>query len=71
MLRPYFCRVGGVIDLSTGKSLKPGVTYKMAVNHFMANGGDDSDTLAAAKNKINTNKLVRDLFVEWAELNSP
>jgi hypothetical protein len=27
MLRPYFCRVGGVIDLSTGQTLKPNFTY--------------------------------------------
>lgn len=27
MLRPYFCRVGGMIDLSTGQTLKPNFTY--------------------------------------------
>jgi hypothetical protein len=50
LLRQDFCRVVYVIALLTGKSLKPSVTYKVAVNHFMANGGDDCDTLAAAKN---------------------
>lgn len=36
----------------------------------MANGGNDYDTLVAAK-KVDTNVLVRDLVVEWVELNSP
>jgi 2',3'-cyclic-nucleotide 2'-phosphodiesterase (5'-nucleotidase family) len=62
--------VGDVVDLSTGLPLEPGTTYKVAVNDFMANGGDEYHTLAAAS-KVDTYKLVRDLVVEWVELNSP
>jgi 2',3'-cyclic-nucleotide 2'-phosphodiesterase (5'-nucleotidase family) len=70
ILCQYFCRNIDVIDLITGIPLKPGVTYKVAVNDFLANGGDVYDTLAGA-NKVETNVLVRDLVVEWVELNSP
>jgi 2',3'-cyclic-nucleotide 2'-phosphodiesterase (5'-nucleotidase family) len=62
--------VGDVIDLSTGLPLDPGTTYYVAVNDFMANGGDDYDTLAANP-QVNTYVLVRDLVVEWVKANSP
>ncbi len=62
--------IGDVIDLSTGLPLDPTATYYVAVNDFMANGGDDYLTLAAAP-QVNTYVLVRDLVVDWVAANSP
>jgi 2',3'-cyclic-nucleotide 2'-phosphodiesterase (5'-nucleotidase family) len=62
--------VGDVIDLSTGLPLDPSSTYHVAVNDFMANGGDDYVTLAANP-QVNTYALVRDLVVDWVKVNSP
>jgi 5'-nucleotidase/UDP-sugar diphosphatase len=62
--------VGDVIDLSTGDRLDADATYKVAVNDFMANGGDDYDTLAANP-QTNTYVIVRDLVVNWVKANSP
>jgi 2',3'-cyclic-nucleotide 2'-phosphodiesterase (5'-nucleotidase family) len=56
--------VGDVIDLSTGLPLDPGTIYYVAVNDFMAAGGDEYDTLVANP-QVNTYELVRDLVVEW------
>jgi 2',3'-cyclic-nucleotide 2'-phosphodiesterase (5'-nucleotidase family) len=62
---PVHSRVmGDVIDLSTGLPLDPGTTYYVAVNDFMANGGDEYDTLAANP-QVNSYELVRDLVVDW------
>jgi 5'-nucleotidase/UDP-sugar diphosphatase len=62
--------VGDVIDLNTGLPLDPSATYQVAVNDFMANGGDDYDTLAANP-QSNTYVIVRDLVVNWVKANSP
>ena len=62
--------IGDVIDLSTGLPLDPTATYYVAVNDFMANGGDDYGTLAANP-QVNTYVLVRDLVVDWTKANSP
>jgi len=62
--------VGDVIDLSTGLPLDPSATYYVATNDFMANGGDEYDTLAANPG-VNTYELVRDLVVDWVKANSP
>lgn len=68
---PVHSRVmGDVIDLSTGVALVPTETYYVAVNDFMANGGDEYDTLAAAP-QVNTYVLVRDLVVDWVKAFSP
>ncbi len=62
--------VSDVIDLSTGLPLDPSTSYYVAVNDFMANGGDGYDTLVA-KPQTNTYVLVRDLVVDWIMANSP
>jgi len=62
--------VGNVIDLSTGLPLVPATTYYVAVNDFMAAGGDEYDTLAANP-QTNTYVLVRDIVVDWCKANSP
>ena len=68
---PVHSRVmGDVIDLSTGVALVPTETYYVAVNDFMANGGDEYITLAAAP-QVNTYVLVRDLVVDWVIAFSP
>jgi 2',3'-cyclic-nucleotide 2'-phosphodiesterase (5'-nucleotidase family) len=62
--------VGDVIDLSTGLPLDPGTTYFVAVNDFMAGGGDEYFTLAANP-QTNTYALVREIVVDWVKANSP
>lgn len=62
--------VGDVIDLSTGLPLDPTHTYRVAVNDFMASGGDHYGTLPG-KPQINTYVLIRDLMVDWVKANSP
>jgi 2',3'-cyclic-nucleotide 2'-phosphodiesterase (5'-nucleotidase family) len=62
--------IGDVIDLSTSLPLEPTATYLVAVNDFMAAGGDEYYTLAANP-QINTYLLVRDLLVDWVKDNSP
>jgi 2',3'-cyclic-nucleotide 2'-phosphodiesterase (5'-nucleotidase family) len=62
--------IGDVIDLSTGLPLDLAQTYYVAVNDFMANGGDEYDTLAANP-QSNTYALVRDIVVDWVKANSP
>jgi 5'-nucleotidase/UDP-sugar diphosphatase len=62
--------VGDVINLNTGLPLDLSATYQVAVNDFMANGGDDYDTLAANP-QSNTYVIVRDLVVNWVKANSP
>jgi 2',3'-cyclic-nucleotide 2'-phosphodiesterase (5'-nucleotidase family) len=62
--------IGDVIDLDTGLPLDPGTTYYVAVNDFMASGGDDYNTLAANP-QTNTYAIVRDLLVDWVKVNSP
>lgn len=58
--------VGDVIDLSTGLPLNPATTYYVAVNDFMAAGGDDYLTLATNP-QTNTYELVRDIVVDWVK----
>lgn len=62
MLRPFFCIVGDMIGLIFGKLLKPSVTYKVAVNDFMANGGDEYPVLGPG---VNTYVLIREYVAEW------
>jgi 2',3'-cyclic-nucleotide 2'-phosphodiesterase (5'-nucleotidase family) len=64
---PVHSRImGNVIDLSTGLPLNPAATYYVAVNDFMAGGGDEYFTLAANP-QTNTYVLVRDLVVDWVK----
>ena len=62
--------LGDVIDLSTGLPLDPGTTYYVAVNDFMAAGGDGYTTLGANP-QVNTYVLVRDIVVTWVQTYSP
>jgi 2',3'-cyclic-nucleotide 2'-phosphodiesterase (5'-nucleotidase family) len=62
--------IGDVIDLSTGLPLDASTTYYVAVNDFMASGGDEYFTLAANP-QTNTYALVRDIVVDWVRANSP
>ena len=62
--------VGDVIDLDTGLPLDPAATYLVAVNDFIAVGGDDYTTLAANP-QVNSYVLIRDLVVDWVKANSP
>lgn len=62
--------VGDVIDLDTGLALEPGTTYYVAVNDFMAAGGDGYTTLGVNP-QVNSYVLVRDLVVDWVKANSP
>jgi 2',3'-cyclic-nucleotide 2'-phosphodiesterase (5'-nucleotidase family) len=62
--------IGDVIDLSTGLPLDPAATYYVAVNDFMAAGGDGYGTLGSNP-QTNTYELVRDLVVDWVRANSP
>jgi 2',3'-cyclic-nucleotide 2'-phosphodiesterase (5'-nucleotidase family) len=59
-----------VIDLSTGLPLDPATTYYVAVNDFMAAGGDGYVTLGANP-QTNTYVLVRDIVVTWVQTYSP
>jgi 5'-nucleotidase/UDP-sugar diphosphatase len=59
--------MGDVIDSSTGLPLNPAATHYVAVNDFMAGGGDEYFTLAANPQN-NTYLLVRDLVVDWVKL---
>jgi 2',3'-cyclic-nucleotide 2'-phosphodiesterase (5'-nucleotidase family) len=62
--------VGDVIDLSTGLPIDLSATYYVATNDFMASGGDDYLTLGSNP-QTNSYVLVRDMVVDWVELNSP
>ncbi len=62
--------VGDVIDLSTGLPLVPGDTYYVAVNDFMAIGGDGNSTLAANP-QTDTGVVIRDIVVNWIMDNTP
>jgi 2',3'-cyclic-nucleotide 2'-phosphodiesterase (5'-nucleotidase family) len=62
--------IGDVIDLSTGLPVDPAADYYVAVNAFMAAGGDEYYTLAVNP-QMNTYILVRDIVVDWVKANSP
>ncbi|MCE9628333.1 MAG: 5'-nucleotidase C-terminal domain-containing protein [Candidatus Eisenbacteria bacterium] len=42
-------------------------TYKVAVNNFMATGGDRYDALTQGKNKTDTGILIRDAMEQWVK----
>lgn len=62
--------IGDIIDDSTGMPINPTEEYTIAVNDFMANGGDDFTTLPGNP-QTNTYVIVRDLVVSWTQANSP
>jgi 2',3'-cyclic-nucleotide 2'-phosphodiesterase (5'-nucleotidase family) len=59
------------ITLADGKPLDPKRTYKVAVNNFMASGGDQYDALAQGTNRNDTGRLIRDAMMKYvADLKS-
>jgi 5'-nucleotidase / UDP-sugar diphosphatase len=61
---------GDVIDLNTNTPIVGDAIYTVAVNDFMASGGDDYSVLALAP-QTDTYIPVRDLVVWWIQENSP
>jgi 2',3'-cyclic-nucleotide 2'-phosphodiesterase (5'-nucleotidase family) len=61
--------IGDVVDSNTGLPLDPKKIYHVAVNDFMAHGGDGYQTLAANP-QVNTSTLVRDIIVSWIKRSS-
>jgi 2',3'-cyclic-nucleotide 2'-phosphodiesterase (5'-nucleotidase family) len=69
--QPLYSRVSNIRYYDdTPVDLSPAATYTIAVNDFMATGGDDSPTLATLP-QTNTYELIRDLMVSWVKDNSP
>ncbi len=62
--------IGDVIDLSTGLPLNPSDTYYVAVNDFIANGGDNY-TVLTLNPQVDSHILIRELFTDWIKANSP
>ena len=48
------------VTLADGSALDEAKTYLVVVNNFMAAGGDNYDTLARAKDQLDTGALMRD-----------
>ncbi len=57
--RPALDQVTTITD-ERGVPLDPAKTYRVAMNDFMATGGDSYDALAGGKNRVNTQRLIRD-----------
>ena len=55
------------LTLADGTAIDPAKTYTVAVNNFMATGGDQYDALAQGKNRIDTGRLIRDAMVAWIQ----
>lgn len=64
LTRPEMDRVVTLAD-SSGAPLDPAKTYRLAVNDFMATGGDDYDVLSKGANRTNTGITVRELLEEY------
>lgn len=63
--------VGDVIDLNTGESLIPGKVYYVAVNNFMAAGGDLYAAFPGTPQIEYPYIKYVDPMVEWIKANSP
>jgi 2',3'-cyclic-nucleotide 2'-phosphodiesterase/3'-nucleotidase len=62
--RPRFDRVVELADAS-GAPLDSARTYRVAVNDFMASGGDDYRALEGGRNRSNTGVLVREALERY------
>jgi 2',3'-cyclic-nucleotide 2'-phosphodiesterase (5'-nucleotidase family) len=69
--QPLYNRVSNVRYYDdTPVDLSPTATYTIAVNDFMASGGDDYPTLPTLSQN-NTYTIIRDIMVDWVKANSP
>jgi 2',3'-cyclic-nucleotide 2'-phosphodiesterase/3'-nucleotidase len=62
--RPEMDRVTALLD-SAGAPLDTARTFRVAVNNFMASGGDDYFTLTRGRESTDTQLLVRDALESW------
>lgn len=62
--RPELQRVV-TLTLASGAALEDARVYKLAVNNFMATGGDNFDTLAKGRNVVDTGLLIRELLEKY------
>jgi 2',3'-cyclic-nucleotide 2'-phosphodiesterase/3'-nucleotidase/5'-nucleotidase len=53
------------LGLADGSPLDEARTYTVAVNNFMASGGDNYDTLSRARDQVDTGTLVRDALERY------
>lgn len=53
------------ITLADGSALDPARTYRVAVNNFMATGGDRYDALTKASKREDTGRLIRTAMESW------
>src|SRR5262249_1473700 len=53
------------VTLADGTPLDDARTYTVAVNNFMATGGDQHDALAQGRNRNDTGRLIRDAMESW------
>jgi 5'-nucleotidase len=61
-----------ITDVKIGdKPLDPAATYTVAVNDFMANGGDDFTMLREGSNVFNTGISITDLLQQYIKVHSP
>jgi 5'-nucleotidase/UDP-sugar diphosphatase len=54
-----------------GKAIDPAGTYRLALNSFMASGGDGYPKVSDHPNYVNTGFVDADLLVEYIQKNSP
>ena len=58
--------------LINGKEIDPTATYKIAVNDYLAGGGDGYEALTKSIDTFNTSMLMSDIVIEYAKsLGSP
>jgi len=63
---------GAISDVKIdGKAISANGTYRLALNSFMASGGDGYPKVSDHKNFVNTGFVDADLLVEYIQNNSP
>src|SRR5262249_52964715 len=62
--KPALSRVTS-LTLADGAPIDDAKTYRVAVNNFMASGGDQYDALAQGRNRADTGRLIRDAMESW------
>jgi len=56
------------LTLADGSAIDDAKDYVVAVNNFMAEGGDDYDTLRRARDKVDTRITIRDRLEDYVRL---